>query len=197
MKFYTVAKHIVKLISYIFFPVKVIGDIDKFPKENGVILCANHLSYFDAVFLVIAFRRQIRFVAKKVYAEAPVLKTIFKWIGSFGIDPEKPDLAALKRCFSVVKSGEVLGIFPEGTRVIKGKVSNPMPGTIMIAHKTKTPIFYVRIKPEKNLFRVFRKNYLYIGELIETSDLGVTDGKGNQYKLASEQLVDKIYRLGE
>ncbi len=197
MRFYKIARKFVKLISAVFFPVKVVGDVSKLPTDTGVILCANHISYFDVIFLAITFKRPIHFLAKDKYAKKPVLKQLFKLLGAFGIDPEKADITAIKNCFSVLKNNEVLGIFPEGTRIIKGKKSEPMPGTVMIAHKTKSPIFYVRIKPENNSFKLFRKNYLYIGDLITVEDLDVTNGKGNEYKEAAGKLLDKIYALGE
>ena len=197
MKFYTVAKRIVKVLSYVFYPVKVIGDMNDFPKDTGVVLCANHLSYLDAVFLGIITKRQIRFVAKEKYAKMPILKNILKWLGAFGIDPTKSDLTAIKNCFKVIRSNEVLGIFPEGTRVINGKISTPMSGATMIAHKTKAPIFYVRIKPKYEKFKLFGKTDLIVGGLVTVDQLGVTDGKGEQYKMASEKLMALIDGLGE
>ena len=197
MLFYTVAVPVVKVIAKIFFPYKVHGNANDIPADKGVVLCANHVSFFDAVFLALVFKRQIRFIGKKKYAEMFFLKTIFKLIGAFGIDTEKPDLTALKNCFKVIKNGEVLGIFPEGTRVRAGKVSNPMPGTIMIAHKTKAPIFYVKIKPKHGEFKTFCRTDIYIGETLYVEDLGVTDGKGTQYKDAAIELVNKIYSLGD
>lgn len=197
MKFYSVAVAFIKVISKIFFPVKVHGDANDIPQDCGVVLCANHVSFLDAVFLAIVFKRQIRFIGKKKYADKFILKTIFKLLGAFGIDTDKPDITAIKNCFKVIKSNEVLGIFPEGTRIRNGKVSNPMPGTIMIAHKTKAPIFYVKIKPKHTEFKLFCKTDIYIGKTVYVDELGVTDGKGNQYKQASIELVNKIYSLGD
>lgn len=195
--FYSFAKCIVKFLSYIFYPYEVIGDINKMPKEDGVLICANHISYLDAVFLGLISDRQIRFIAKEKYANMPILKPIFKALGSFGVDPEKADITAIRNCFSVIKKKEVLGIFPEGTRIIKGRVSDPMPGAAMIAHKTKAPIFYVRIKPKKGTFKLFTKTYVYVGDVVTVSELGVTNGKGDEYKAASTELMNRIYLLGE
>lgn len=197
MKFYSVAVAVIKVVAKIFFPVKVHGNVNDIPKDCGVVLCANHVSYLDAVWLAIIFKRQIRFIGKKKYANMFGLRTIFKLVGAFGIDTEKADISALKNCFKVIKSNEVLGIFPEGTRVRNGKISNPMPGTVMIAHKTKAPIFYARIKPKYNEFRLFCKTDVYIGETVYVDELGVTDGKGGQYKDAAIELVNRIYSLGD
>lgn len=197
MSFYSVARKFLIGISHIFFPFKIHGDIDSIPDDTGIVLCANHLSYLDAVFIAMAFKKQLYFVAKKKYADMFPLRLIFKAIGSFGINTEKPDLTAIKNCFRVIKDKKTLAIFPEGTRVIKGRVSNPMPGAIMIAHKTRAPIFYIRIAPRKKYFKLFVPTDIYVGELISVDQLGVTDGKGDQYKKASEKLIEKIYSLGE
>lgn len=197
MSFYKFARGFVRGLSHVFFPVKVHGNKDSIPLEGGLILCANHLSYLDAIFLGLSVKREIRFIGKDKYANAFMLKSIFKWLGAFGINPEKPDLTAIKNCFKVVKSGEVLGIFPEGTRILKGKISNPMPGAVMIAHKTKTPLFYVRIKPKKGVFKLFRKTDVYIGKSVTVEELGVTNGRDNEYKNASVLLMERVYGLGE
>jgi len=197
MTFYKVARGFVRTLSYVICPLKIHGNISEFPKDGRVVFCANHLSYLDAIFLAISIKREIRFVGKEKYANMPILKNIFKWLGAFGINTDGADIKAIKNCFRVLKSDEVLGIFPEGTRIIKGKKSNPMPGAVLIAHKCSSPIFYVRIKPKKGVFRPFVKTDLYVGGLITVDELGVTDGKGEQYKLASEELMKKIYNLGE
>lgn len=195
--FYTVLKYFLKFVSYIFFPVKVHGDVHAFPKDEPVVLCANHISFFDVVFLMIIFERQIRFVGKQKYINHFILKYPAKWIGAFGIDTTKPDLNAIKNCFKVLKKNEVLGIFPEGTRIIGDKVSDPMPGATMIAHKSKSNIFYIRIKPSAGRFKIFRRNDIYIGGLIQPQNLGITNGKGDEYKNASINLMNLIYGLGE
>ena len=197
MSFYSFAKIIVRPISAVFFPVKVHGDPNLLPQDGGVILCANHVSFLDVIFLALTFKRQIHFVGKEKYAHKPILKQLFKWLGAFGINTDKPDIAAIKRCISIPKDGKVLGIFPEGTRIINGKESIPMPGTAMIAQKSGAPIFYARIKPRHGQFRLFSRTDVYVGQLINTVQLGVTSGRGSEYKTAADNLMTLIYSLGD
>ena len=197
MSFYTVARAIVRPVGALFFPIKVHGDRNLLPENTGVVLCANHISFLDVIFLALTFKRQIHFVGKEKYAKNIILKPLFKWLGSFGINTEKPDIAAVKRCIGVAAGGDVLGIFPEGTRILNGKVSNPMPGVIMIAHKAKVPVFYAKISPRRGKFRLFVKTDIYIGDSISTQELGVDGGRGSEYKESAEKLMDKIYKLGE
>lgn len=197
MNFYSFAKVVLRPVSCIFFPIKVHGDRTCMPDDTGVVLCANHISFLDVIFLAFTFKRQIHFVAKEKYANAFMLKTLFKWLESFGINTEKPDIAAIKRCINVAEQGDVLGIFPEGTRILNGKVSNPMPGVMMIAQKAKAPIVYARIRPKHGKFRLFSRTDVYVGGCTTTQELGVTNGRGSEYKAASEKLMNMIYKLGE
>lgn len=197
MNFYSFARVVLRPVSCIFFPIKVHGDRTCMPDDTGVVLCANHISFLDVIFLAFTFKRQIHFVAKEKYANAFMLKTLFKWLESFGINTEKPDIAAIKRCINVAEQGDVLGIFPEGTRILNGKVSNPMPGVMMIAQKAKAPIVYARIRPKHGKFRLFSRTDIYVGGCTTTQKLGVTNGRGSEYKAASEKLMKMIYKLGE
>ncbi len=197
MSFYGFARGVVKSVSWLFYPVRVHGDMNDMPKDDGVVLCANHISFMDVIHLGIITKRHIHFVAKTKYADAAGLRLLVKWLGSFGIDTEKPDIKAIRRCIDVVKDGGVLGIFPEGTRIINGKVSEPMPGVMMIAHKANAPIFYVRIKPPRGRFKLFVPTDVYVGSCVSTQELGVKAGRGAEYKAASEELMKRIYALGE
>lgn len=197
MNFYSFAKGVIRPIAFIFFPVKVHGDKDALPNDRGIVLCANHISFLDVIFLGLTFKRQIHFVGKEKYAENLILKPLFKHLGSFGINTEKPDIDAIKKCIKVASNGQVLGIFPEGTRILNGKISNPMPGVIMIAQKSKAPIFYARICPKYGKFRLFCKTDVYIGKCVSTAELGVVNGRGSEYKEASKKLMQMVYSLGE
>ena len=68
MNFYSFAKCVIRPIAFVFFPVKVHGDINEMPYDSGVVLCANHISFLDVIFLGLTFKRQIHFVGKEKYA---------------------------------------------------------------------------------------------------------------------------------
>ena len=72
---------------------------------------------------------------------------------SFGIDPDKADLAAIRKCFSVVKNGEILGIFPEGTRNKTEEQLLPFKeGSLKIAEKTGCLIIPVAMNNTAEIF---------------------------------------------
>ena len=196
MKFYNCVKAVFTFLSHLFFPVRV-HNSDIIPKEGKLIVCANHLSLMDAFFIMIAVDRPISFLAKDVYASNFILKPFFKMAHAISINADIADISAIKQCFKVLKSGNVLGIFPEGTRIRKGVTAEGKGGTIMMAHRTGAPIVYARIRPSKGKFKFFRKTDVFFGEVITVDQLGVTDGKGDQYDNAAKSLMKLIYSLGE
>ena len=196
MKFYNFIKAAFSFMSHLLFPLRVHNN-DVIPKQGKLIICANHLSLMDAFFVMIAVDRPISFLAKDVYASNFILKPFFKLAHAISINTDKTDVSAIRQCFKVLKSDNVLGIFPEGTRIRKGVTAEGKGGTIMMAHRTKTPILYAKIAPSKGKFKFFRKTDLYFGDIVTVEQLGVTNGKGDEYEVAAKVLMKKIYSLGE
>ena len=60
MSFYTVAREIVRPVGALFFPIKVHGDRNLLPENTGVVLCANHISFLDVIFLALTFILWVR-----------------------------------------------------------------------------------------------------------------------------------------
>lgn len=92
--------------------VKKIRDLDE-----GLILAGNHRSYLDPVFVRQAMRpRTVRFIAKEEFFRIKVIRRLAAWAGAFPIKRDTADFKAIKRSVAMLKRGEVIGIFPEGTR---------------------------------------------------------------------------------
>ena len=85
----------------------------------------------------------------------------FEKAGIFGVKRGKADVAALKEAMRVLKGGERLLIFPEGTRVKEGEVSEAHTGAAMFSTRTGAPLVPVYIPPKK---RIFRKTTVVFGE---------------------------------
>lgn len=90
--------------------------LESIPQEGPVILASNHVSYLDPLLLSSLVDRPIRFLGKREVFELPLLGPFLRQMGSFPIDRRKPDIRAVRTALRVLGRGEVLGIFPEGTR---------------------------------------------------------------------------------
>ena len=162
--------------------------------DGPLIVYANHFSDCDVFLISAAFDRVIRFMAKKSLFETPIVRKAVKAYRAFPVDRDGNDLAAIKTAFKILKSGGVLGIFPEGTRIRNGKVSDPKGGFAMIAYKTKTTVQPVHLK-YKRKFLLFNSIDVIVGKPIKWDELGVTDATSEDYTKVSRELMEKVYNL--
>ncbi|MBR3751382.1 MAG: 1-acyl-sn-glycerol-3-phosphate acyltransferase [Clostridia bacterium] len=187
--FYKIMKAVITAISYIIMPVRVYGK-ERLAREGGYILACNHLTMLDIPALVIANERCIRFMAKAVLYKNGIIKWIFDKMGAFPVDTENVDFKAVRNALKVIKSKEVLGIFPQGTRM-KGrpvvKREDLLSGAAFVALQTGADIIPCVFEGDPKLFRVCR---LHIGDPISLAEY-----KGvKKDRKALEEVSDKIYK---
>jgi 1-acyl-sn-glycerol-3-phosphate acyltransferase len=110
------------------------------PRTGPAILAANHVSYIDPIIIGIAIRRPVRFMAKKELFRVPVLGWLLRRFGTFPINRHRTDLQAFKRATSLLEAGEIIAIFPEGTRGDGVDLRPAKPGIGLIAARTGAPV---------------------------------------------------------
>lgn len=115
------------------------------PATGGVIVVSNHLNNADPPMIQRALPRYAVFMAKKEMIEAPVVGPLFKAWGAFPVRRGEPDRGALRAACRVVEGGEMLMMFPEGTRSRSGRLGTGHPGTALIARRTGALILPVAI----------------------------------------------------
>ncbi len=120
-------------------------DLDRVPEEGGAILAANHCSFFDIPAVGVDVRRRIHFVARESLLKTPFIAGIVRNSGALLVRSEAPDAAALRKIVSVVRSGELVGIYPEGTRSKDGRMQAFQPGVALAARLADAPIVPVGI----------------------------------------------------
>lgn len=153
---YSLAKVVLEIFVAIFFKVEVVGN-NHIPDGKPFIIACNHTSNFDAVMVMAKTKnRKIHFLAKKELFSNKFIGALLERSYAIPIDREKNDLRAIKRCLKVLKQNEVLGIFPEGTRVKNGEDEEAKLGIGMFAVMTNTPVIPVSICAQKG-YRIFSK----------------------------------------
>ena len=172
------------VVYRIAFRVKITGQV---PDEGAYVLCCNHINYLDAAAIVLFNKRKVNFVAKEDLFQHGILM----WLGHlFDVIPIKRDMQdinAMKRCLKVLKNGELLGIFPEGTRKGMEKNMKAKNGVAFMAMKAKVKVIPIGIH---GTFKPFSKVYMNYGEPIDLS--GYTKDNLDE---ATENIMDTIVML--
>lgn len=169
-KFYSAVWGLMRVYYDIVYPRKVYG-FENIPASGPVVVIANHISARDPLFIASRFprKRLIHFMAKKELFKNPILRKIMELLGAFPVDRGAADMSAIHTSLKYLKEGEVLGIFPQGTR---SKDNSPIPmlsGASMIALRANAPIIPVYIDGP---YHAFHRVDLHIGEPIDFSVFG-------------------------
>ncbi len=171
-----------RLVARAFTRVRLEGDFEAIPRTGPVILAANHISNADAVligaFLTPRLGRRMHWLGKKEMFEWPVLGWLFKNGGIIPVDRGGADVEAFRVAQRVLDAGEVLTVFPEGTRSPTGELQTPKDGLAMLALRTDATIVPIgisntdRIWPRGRAFPLPGKHAtLRIGQPFRVGDL--------------------------
>lgn len=195
--FYSIIRAIGIFLFKFTYPWEI-NNSDKLPKEGRYIICPNHISNMDPIFLIISQRRQIYFMAKSELFKNKILAKFLNAMGTFPVQRKKGDTKAINKSYEVLENNNALGIFIEGTRSKNGEFLKPKSGAVMIAYKTNSPIIPVCITPKKgNRVRPFRKTIITYGDPIFVSNLSIERGSGLEFRNASRTIMQRIQDLRE
>ena len=172
--FYRRIRAVVRFLCNIIFRVKVVGS-ENVPASGGAVLCCNHTSMMDVVFLVAFCPRAISFMAKAELFKNKFLSWIFRKMNAFPVERKKSDKSAVKTAQSVVKKGDILGIFPEGTRQKEGAPGKGKAGAAFVALGANADIIPASIYREGKI-GLFSKTTLRFGKPIPFSALPENSG---------------------
>ncbi|MDM0121076.1 MFS transporter [Variovorax arabinosiphilus] len=121
------------LLSHFIYRFRIRGD-EHIPTEGAAVLVCNHVSFIDAVLLMAASPRPIRFIMDHRIFRVPVLGWLFRLAKAIPIAPQKDDPVAYERAFAqavdVLREGDLLAIFPEGAITRDGTLQ-PFKGGVM------------------------------------------------------------------
>jgi 1-acyl-sn-glycerol-3-phosphate acyltransferase len=113
---------------------------ENIPREGGIVVALNHLSWIDVPLFAYANPRNTYYVAKVEAHKIPGLGQFIRAFGSFAIRRGESDREAVRRMREVVRDGGVLGVFVEGTRQKSGVPGEVQPGAAMVALQENVPV---------------------------------------------------------
>lgn len=127
MNLYTFGKALVKTALTPLYRFEVVGT-EKFPEEGGILLCSNHIHALDPPVVGMTSPRTVHFMAKEELFKVPVLGKLLPQVNAFPVKRGMSDREALRSALRILKNGDVVGLFPEGTRSTDGILKKGLSG---------------------------------------------------------------------
>jgi 1-acyl-sn-glycerol-3-phosphate acyltransferase len=164
---------------------------ERLPREGGLVIAVNHFSWFDPPGVGAAIQRRVYFMAKSEVHRVPGLRQLIRYFGTFSVRRGQSDRDAVRLMREVVRRGEALGLFVEGTRQRSGVPGVALPGAAMVALQERVPVLPVAIRGSFR-WKPFQRVDVAFGELLRFDDVPA-NGKG--YKEATQVIEREIHRL--
>jgi 1-acyl-sn-glycerol-3-phosphate acyltransferase len=169
------------------------------PEKGGFILACNHLSYIDPPAVGCRIRRNLHYFARDSLFFWPLGLLITK-LNSIPVNRDQLDLGTLRNVLRVLKGGEPILVFPEGTRSPDGTLQKSQKGLGLLVHKSGVPVLPARlhgsfeILGKGKLFpRIGKKLYLNIGSPILSEKLSFDSS--DRYQKISDLVMHAIEGL--
>ena len=193
-----------QLFSYLYFRTfhrfEVHG-IQNAPHHGPFILASNHQSFFDPPALGCKLPRNLHYFARDSLFFWP-LSALIRNLNSIPVNRTQLDMSTLKRVLSVLKSGEPLLVFPEGTRSVDGKLGKGKKGVGLLLAKSQCPIVPARVEGGFQILgkgmivpRVGKKLIVRYGQPIDLNDLDPGKSDPNRYEIISEKVLFAISQI--
>lgn len=165
---YTFIVCLYALIAKVLFFVKVEGK-ENIPRDRNCVLMGNHQSMLDPLMLALCVMdREIHFMGKKELWNNKLLGWAFTKVHGFPVDRGNMDMAAIRTAMNVLKDGDTLGIFPEGTRSKTGHMQPLLGGASLLALRSGSDVVPVYIDGQ---YKPFRRMTVRVGRPVAFEDL--------------------------
>jgi 1-acyl-sn-glycerol-3-phosphate acyltransferase len=142
--YYWLGYHFSRLVGRLFFRFRVVQR-ERMIQKGPVILAMNHQSYLDPPLAGITCDRAIYFLARKTLLAAPLLGWLLPKLNVIPVNQEGVDRGAIKALIRVLKAGNGVLLFPEGSRTLDGRLQPAEPGLGLVIAKTLAPVVPMRI----------------------------------------------------
>ncbi len=182
--------------------------MENIPTNGPVILASNHLSFSDSIFLPLQSRRPVVFLAKSEYftgkgVKGALTRWFFKATGQLPIDRSggKASEASLNTGLRVLAQGQVLGIYPEGTRSPDGRLFRGRTGIARMALESKVPVIPVamidteKVQPIGRRLPRIRRIGIIVGEPLDFSRFDGMEGDRVILRAVTDEIMYELMKL--
>ena len=175
-----------------------IHDVENLPVEGPVILAINHVSLWDPIVAASSLPRHVSFMAKEELFAIPVLGWIFSKLGAFPVKRGQGDMNAIRQSLALLKEGQILGLFPEGTRSKNGEVQKGLPGMVLLMERSKASVVPIKVLGTKRLLKKgWGKITVVVGKPLTAQMLKAPEGVPNRREWIADRIMQAVQELPE
>ena len=179
-------------------PGRALG-LENLPEKGGYILAFNHRSMLDAPAAFSSIPMYWHFIAKEEFYNHAFFRWLLPRLGVVGVNRSNIDLSTIRRVVALLGKGEVLGIFPEGTRSKTGEIAEMKAGAFKMATKAKAKIVPVAMKNTRCAFESADSLrpvnvYVRIMKPIDTAELD-EEGIKNVHAIVEKEIREAFAEL--
>lgn len=184
------------------FRVRVF-DADRIPATGGAVLAGNHVSYADPILLWCSTPRPAHFMAKSELFAQPFIGWFLARVWAFPVRRGEADRTAISTAVAYLKGGDLVGIFPEGTRVRERSddLGDAHQGVAFIAMRAGVPVIPVgisgtdRIKPPGARVLRFPRVTICVGEPVDPASFAHLDKRERLPAITAEVMARIVIEL--
>ncbi|GIO22607.1 1-acyl-sn-glycerol-3-phosphate acyltransferase [Oceanobacillus sp. J11TS1] len=188
---YKIAKFIISILFYPIYRIKVVGK-QHIPKKGPVIICSNHTSNLDPPVVGITASRTIHFMAKEELFTGKLLGGILRRVHAFPVKRGLADRNALRSGLAILKEGETLGLFPEGTRSKDGKPGDALPGVGFFALRSQAEVVPCVIISD---YKLFHRTKVIYGEPMDVESFRKNKASAKEMSEGIMQEIRNLYEI--
>ncbi len=184
------------------YRLKTEGEENLPPKDcgRGYIICMNHTSFSDVFAISGAIRgRRLRYMGKAELFKIPIFNWFLRALGAFPVKRGGADMKAVKNTLELLENGEVIGIFPQGTRCphVSLKDTSFKNGVAMFAYRSGCDVVPAYIDTASRQTHIFRKTRVVFGSVIKNDEFNFQSGGSAEYENATKLIFDRMLKLEE
>ncbi len=198
---YRISRLIMLALLRIWCRYRVHG-VENVPESGGCLIVSNHASFLDPPALGCGIStRPVHYMARDTLARNPFIRWLFRKWCVILIDRERGDVGALRSALKLLSSGEVVGLFPEGTRTRDGRLQKAKAGVGFLVAKAGVPVVpaYIsgtfRALPRGRRFPARVPVEVFYGQPISVEEIRDSGADKDAFGRISELIMERIARL--